>query len=163
VAALVETVRGIDPKVPVYRAGVLEDHVNARLANERVLNVLSMLFASLAVLVACAGLYALVAYAVVRRTREIGIRLAVGAQRKDVLRLFVDDAAALVAIGIALGLPLSLAVGRQFRSVLYGLEPSSLSTLLLASVLLAIVAAVAAGLPAARAARVNPIGALREQ
>ena len=142
---------------------MLEDHVNARLANERVLNVLSILFASLALLVACAGLYGLVVYAVVRRTREIGIRLAMGAQRQAILSLFVRDAVWLVGIGIALGMPLSIAVGRQFSSVLYGLESSSVSTLLLASAILGAVAAVAAGLPAARATRVDPIGALREQ
>lgn len=162
-AGLMETVRWIDPRVPIYDVGVLEDHVNARLANERVLNVLSILFASLALLVACAGLYGLVAYAVVRRTREIGIRLAVGAQRQDILRLFAKDIVVLVGIGVAIGMPLSLVVGRQFSSVLYGLEASSFSTLLLASVLLATVAVVAAGFPAARAMRVDPIGALREQ
>ena len=149
--------------IPVYSVGVLEDHVNARLANERVLNVLSILFASLALLVACAGLYGLVAYAVVRRTREIGIRLAMGAQRRAILSLFVKEAVLLVVIGIALGMPVSIAVGRQFSSVLYGLESSSVTTLLLAAAMLALIAAVAAGLPAARAARVDPIGALREQ
>jgi predicted permease len=162
-AALTETARATDSRVPVYSVGVLEDHVNARLANERVLNVLSILFASLALLVACAGLYGLVAYAVVRRRREIGIRLALGAQRPAILSLFVKEAVLLVGIGIALGIPLSVAVGRQFSSLLYGLESSSVSTLLLASAILGAVAAVAAGLPAARATRVDPIGALREQ
>jgi predicted permease len=162
-AALMETVRGIDPRVPVYNVGVLEDHVNARLANERVLYVLSMLFASLALLVACAGLYGLVAYSVVRRTREVGIRLAVGAQRGQILRLFVKDAVVLVGTGIALGIPLSFVAGRQFSTVLYGLDPSSVSTLLVASSILATVAAVAAGFPAAKATRVDPVVALREQ
>jgi predicted permease len=162
-AALMQTARGIDPKVPVYNVGVLEDHVNARLANERVLYALSMLFASLALLVACAGLYGLVAYAVVRRTREVGLRLAVGAQRGQILRLFVKDAVMLVGTGIALGIPLSLVVGRHFSAVLYGLDPSSVSTLVVASSILASVAAVAAWLPAARATRVDPVAALREQ
>jgi ABC-type antimicrobial peptide transport system permease subunit len=149
--------------VPVYNVGVLEDHVNARLANDRVLYVLSMLFASLALLVACVGLHGLVAYSVVRRTREVGIRLAVGAQRGQILRLFVKDAIVLVGTGIALGIPLSLAAGRQFSAMLYGVDPSSISTLLLASSILATVAAVAAGFPAARATRVDPVVALREQ
>jgi predicted permease len=162
-AALMETVRGIDPTVPVYNVGVLEDHINARLANERVLYVLSMLFASLALLVACAGLYGLVAYSVVRRTREVGIRLAVGAQRGQILRLFVKDAVVLVGTGIALGIPLSLAAGRQFSAMLYGVDPSSMSTLLVAASILVAVAAVAAGFPAARATRVDPVVALREQ
>ncbi len=162
-AALMETVRGIDPRVPVYNVGVLEDHINARLANERVLYVLSMLFASLALLVACAGLYGLVAYSVVRRTREVGIRVAVGAQRGQILRLFVKDAVVLVGIGIALGIPLSLAAARQFSAMLYGVDSASVSTLLVASSILAAVAAVAAGFPAARATRVDPVVALREQ
>jgi predicted permease len=162
-AALMEAVRGIDSSVPIYNVGVLEDHVNARLANERVLYVLSMLFASLALVVACAGLYGLVAYSVVRRTREVGIRLAVGAQRGQILRLFVKDAVVLVGTGIALGIPLSFVAGRQFSTVLYRLDPSSLSTLLVASSILATMAAVAAGCPAARATRVDPVVALREQ
>jgi predicted permease len=162
-AALMATVRGIDPRVPVYHVGVLEDHINARLANERVLYVLSMLFASLALLVACAGLYGLVAYSVVRRTREVGIRLAVGAQRGQIMPLFVKDAVVLVGTGIALGIPLSLVAGRQFSTMLYRLDPSSVSTLLVASSILATVAAVAAGFPAARATRVDPVVALREQ
>ena len=162
-AALMETVRGIDPTVPVYSVGALEDHVNARLANERVLYVLSMLFASLALVVACTGLYGLVAYSVVRRTREIGIRLAVGAQRGQVMRLFIKDAAVLVGTGVALGIPASLAAGRQFSTMLYGLDPSNVWMLLVASSILATVAAVAAGLPAARATTVDPAAVLREQ
>lgn len=162
-ARLMETVRRIDPRVPVYNAGALEDHVDARLANERVLYVLSMLFASLALLVACAGLYGLLAYAVVRRTREIGIRLAIGATRQEILGLFVKDAVALVGTGIVLGIPLSLLVSRQFESVLYGLEPGSLPTLLLAAALLASVAAVAAALPATQATKVDPMTALRAE
>jgi len=162
-ARLMETLRRIDPRVPVYNAGVLEDHVDARLANDRVLYVLSMLFGSLALLVACAGLYGLLTYAVVLRTREIGIRLAIGAQRQEILRLFVRDAVALVGTGILVGMPLSLLVSRQFESVLYGLEPGSLSTLLLAATLLASVAAVAAALPVTQATKIDPMGALRAE
>jgi predicted permease len=161
--ALMEAARTIDFRVPVYNAGLLEDHLNAGLANERVLYVLSVLFAALALLVACAGLYGLVAYSVVRRTREIGIRLAVGAQRPEILRLFMKDAVVLVGSGIAIGVPLSFATGRQFSTVLYGLDPSSGTMLILASLILAAVAVIAAGLPASRAARVDPVTALRQQ
>ncbi|HUF29630.1 MAG TPA: ABC transporter permease, partial [Gemmatimonadaceae bacterium] len=162
-AALLRAAHAIDPNVPVYDVAALEDHVNARLSNERVLNVLSILFASLALFVACAGLYGLVSYAVVRRRREIGIRLAVGAQRHDVLGLFLRDVVALVAIGMALGMPLAFAAGRQFSSVLYGLDATSVSTLLLAASLLGTVAILAAAIPSARAMRVDPIATLREQ
>lgn len=162
IAALINAARDIDFRVPVHDAGTLEEHVDARLANERILSVLSVVFASLAMLVACAGLYALVAYSVARRTREIGIRVAIGAQRGEILRLFIGHAVALVAIGIAIGVPLSFVAGRQFGSLLYGVEPSSISTLILASVILAAVAVIAAALPATRAARVDPVGALRQ-
>ena len=162
-AGLIASVRAIDSRVPAYNAGTLRDHVNARLANERVLNVLSLLFAALALVVASAGVYGVVAYAVVRRTREVGIRVAIGAQRWQILRLFLTDATALIAAGLAAGVPLALLVGRKFGSVLYGLEPSSLSTLLGAGALLAAVAVAAAGIPALRATMVDPIAALRTE
>ena len=163
IASLMEAVRGIDSRVPVYHVGLLEDYVNARLTNERVLYVLSILFAALALLVACAGLYGLVAYAVARRTREIGIRLAVGAQPAEILQLFIKDAVVLVGTGIAVGIPLAFAAGRQFSAVLYGLTPFSASTLLIAASMLGAVAVVAAGVPAVRAMRTDPVAALREQ
>jgi ABC-type antimicrobial peptide transport system permease subunit len=93
----------------------------------------------------------------------VGIRLAVGAQRRQILRLFVHDAMVLVGSGIALGIPASLAAGRQFSAMLYRVDPSSVSTLVVASSILAAVAAVAAGFPAARATKVNPVVALRDQ
>ena len=162
-AALRQAVHDIDSRVPVYNVGLLQDYIDARLSNERVLNVLSLLFASLAVIVACAGLYGVVTYATARRQREIGIRLAVGAQRRSILILFIKDIVTLVTIGLWLGIPLSIAVGRQFSSVLYGVEPSNVPTLLLAAGLLAAVAMAAAGIPAARAASVDPSVTLRHQ
>jgi len=162
-AALRQAVHDIDPRVPVYNVGLLQDHINARLSNERVLSVLSILFASLALLVACAGLHGLVSYAAARRRREVGIRLAIGAQRRSILSLFIKDILALVGIGVCLGIPLSIAVGRQFGSVLYGVAPSSLPTLLVAAGLLATVSIAAAAIPAARATRVEPGVTLRDQ
>ena len=98
-----------------------------------------------------------------RRTREIGIRLAVGAQRLDVLRLFVRDAAVLVAVGIAVGIPLALSMGRQAAAVLYGVDSTSTPTLAGAAAILATVAIIAAVIPASRAMRVDPVGSLRVQ
>lgn len=162
-ATLAATVRAIDPRVPVYNVATLEDHVNARLSNERVLNLLATLFAALAMVVSAAGLYGLVAQSVARRTREVGIRLAVGAQRRDVMRLFVADTIALVLIGIGVGVPLALGTARQFGAILYGLAPSDPLTLALAAGGLGTVAIAAVALPARRATRVDPVVALRAE
>jgi predicted lysophospholipase L1 biosynthesis ABC-type transport system permease subunit len=161
VAALATMVRAIDPRLPVYSAASLEDHVNAGLSNERVLNLLATLFAVLAIIVSAAGLYGLVAQSVARRTREIGIRVAIGARQRDVVGLFVLDTIGLVVIGIALGAPLALGVARQFGAVLYGLAPSDPLTLSFAATGLGAIAIVAVVLPARRATKVDPIVALR--
>jgi predicted permease len=160
-AALTAMVRAIDPRLPVYNAATLADHVNARLSNERVLNLLATIFGALAIIVSAAGLYGLVAQSVARRTREIGIRVAVGAQRRDVMGLFVSDTMTLVLIGIGAGVPLALGAARQFSAILYGLDPSDPLTLALAAGGLGVVAIIAVALAAQRATRVEPIVALR--
>jgi predicted permease len=159
--ALAATVRAIDPHLPVYDIATLDDHVNARLSSERVLNLLALLFATLAIIVSAAGLYGLVAQSVARRTREVGIRLAVGAQRHDVMRLFVWDTLALALLGIAVGVPLALGAARSCGAILYGLAPSDPLTLVLAAGGLGAVAIVAVALPARRATQVDPVVALR--
>lgn len=161
-AALVQAAREIDPDVPVYGMSTLASYVDANLANERVLNVLGLLFGALALLVAAAGLYGTVAFAVARRTREIGIRAAVGAQRHDIVRLFVGRTLWLVVAGIAIGVPAALTAGRSIGGVLYGVEPTSTSTLVMAAILLGAVALTATVVPALRGARVNPTVALKE-
>ena len=163
IAALAAAVRGIDPRLPVYNVATLEDYVNARLSSERVLDLLATLFAALAVIVSAAGLYGLVAESVARRTHEVGIRVAVGAQRRDVVRLFVGDTMTLVLIGIGAGVPLALAAAKQFAAILYGLTPSDPRTLAFAAGGLAAVAILAIVLPAMRATRLNPIAALRAE
>lgn len=160
-AALAAAVRAIDPRLPVYNAATLEDHVNARLSSERALNLLATLFATLAILVSAAGLYGLVAQSVTSRTREVGIRIAVGAQRGDVMHLFIRETMVLVLIGILVGAPLALGTAREFGAILYGLAPSDPLTLALAACGLATVAIIAVALPARRATRVDPVVALR--
>jgi predicted permease len=162
-AALVSMIRAIDPRLAVYNAATLEDHVDASLSNERVLDLLATLFAALAIVVSAAGLYGLVSQSVAHRTREVGIRLAVGAQPRDVMRLFVSDTMVLVLIGIAVGVPLALGAARQFGAVLYGLDPSDPLTLALAAGGLGAVAVIAVALPALRATRVDPVAALRAE
>jgi ABC-type antimicrobial peptide transport system permease subunit len=161
-AKLTAVVRDIDPAVPVSLVATLADVVNARLANDRVLNVLATLFGGLALVISVAGLYGLVASSTARRRREVGIRMAIGASRGAILELFVTNILVLVGIGIAGGIPLALLVSRQFASVLYGIEPSSPTTLASAAGILAVVAILAATLPAWRAATVSPVAALRD-
>jgi predicted permease len=162
-AALARSARELDPAIPIHSAGALSGHVEARLANERVLNVVGLLFGTLALLVSAAGLYGSVAYAVARRTREIGIRTAIGAQRLDIIRLFTSRTLWSIASGIAMGAPMALTAGRSLGGVLYGVAPSSTSALAAAVLLLAVVAATAAIIPALRAAKVDPVRALRAE
>lgn len=161
-AALVQAARDIDPTVPVDGVSTLADYVDANLSNERVLNLLGMLFGGLSLLVAAAGLYGMVAYAVARRTREIGIRSAIGAQRLDIVGLFAGRVLWLVAAGIVVGIPFAVMAAQALGGVLYGVEPTSTSTLAAAALLLGGVAAAAAVVPALRGARANPSVALRE-
>jgi ABC-type antimicrobial peptide transport system permease subunit len=117
----------------------------------------------LAVLLACIGLFGLMSYNVARRTGEIGVRLALGAQRRTVLGMVMGESIRLVAIGVVLGLGAVLSAGRFVQTVLYGLSPSDPLTIGGAVALIAVVTALAGGMPARRASNVNPIEALRQQ
>ena len=131
------------------------------LVPERVTAVLSGFFAALALLLASVGLYGLMAYAVARRTREIGIRVALGAKRENILRMVLRETLALALLGLALGVPCALAASRLIASMLFGVSPSDLPTMAAVSLLLLIVALVAGYLPARRASRVDTMVALR--
>jgi ABC-type antimicrobial peptide transport system permease subunit len=124
---------------------------------------LSGFFGLTALLLACIGLYGLMAYTVTRRTHEIGIRMALGAQARDVLRLVMQETLLLVLLGVALGLGAAVATTRLISSLLFGLSATDPATLSLAALLLVAVAALAGYLPARRAASVDPIVALREE
>jgi ABC-type antimicrobial peptide transport system permease subunit len=124
---------------------------------------LSSLFAGLAVLLACVGLYGVMAYAVARRTNEIGIRMALGADRAQVLGMILGEVALLVAAGIAVGLPVALAAARLISGQLYGLKPADPVTIAGAILLLTAVAALAGYIPARRATKVDPLLALRHE
>jgi predicted permease len=163
--ALIEPIQqailAIDPDLPVSNAKSLEEVAADSVAQRRlVLNVLG-LFAGVALLLAGIGLYGVVAYSVSQRTREIGVRLAVGAGRRDVLALFVAQGTRLAGLGVVLGLCAGLGLTRLLASQLYGVEPTDPVTLATVSVLLLAVATAASLLPARRATKVDPVHALR--
>ncbi|MGB2654154.1 MAG: ABC transporter permease, partial [Candidatus Acidiferrum sp.] len=139
----------------------LQQVTDQELVEERVTALLSGFFAVLALLLASIGLYGLMSYAVTRRTREIGIRVAVGAQRQNVLWLVLRETLTLALLGIAIGIPSALAASRLIASMLFGLSPSDLPTIAAVSLLLLLVALLAGYLPARRASSIDPIVALR--
>jgi len=165
VAALSEqlrqTVRRGDAAMPVFEMQTMEETVDEALFNERMLALLSASFGLLATVLAAIGLYGVMSYTVSRRTREIGIRIALGAERGTVLWLVLREVTFLTLIGIAVGVPGALGLSRFIRSQLYGIEPSDPLTLMIAAVTLGLVGLFAGYIPARRAAGVQPVLALR--
>jgi predicted permease len=141
----------------------LSTQIRDSLLKERLMATLSGFFGFLAALLATVGLYGVISYTVARRTNEIGIRMALGAQRGNVVGMIMREAGFLLAIGIAIGAALSLAAARTATSLLFGLKPHDPATLGLAVIALAAVAAAASFLPAHRASRLDPMAALREE
>lgn len=149
------------PGVAIYDMKTVERQVAESLTHERLVAVLCSIFGGLATLLAAIGLYGVMSFSVVRRTREIGIRVALGAGRRTVLRMVLWEVGALAAAGVVIGLPLSLGLSRLFQSRLFGLRPDDPMTLTAATALIVLVALVAGAIPALRAARVDPLTALR--
>src|SRR6266566_1286174 len=155
------TVRDMDPNVPVYSMRTTEVTINESLSTERMIASLSAVFGFLATLLAVIGLYGVMAYTVAQRTREVGIRMALGAARGNVIWLVMREVLLLVAIGVAAGVTASLALTRVVQSQLFGLTPHDPFTLGLATAALALVACAAGYVPALRASRLDPMAALR--
>ncbi|MEX2302035.1 MAG: ABC transporter permease [Bryobacterales bacterium] len=153
--------RAADNELMVRQVTTLSDQVAQSTARERLLLGLASGFGGLALLLAAIGLYGTLTHAVARRTREIGVRLALGAQRGTVLRMVVGDALRLALWGLLAGVPLALAAGYALRGFLFGVEPYDAVALSGACFVLTLVATVAAYVPARKASRVNPIEALR--
>ena len=153
-------ITGVDPDLS-YTVRLLTDHVDASVRQERIVAMLSGLFGGLALLIAALGLYGVTSYTVNRRFTEIGIRMALGAQRAQVLRLVLRQSLTLTAIGIAIGLGAAAVVTRYVRGMLFGLTPLDPGTFIGVAILFAIVAAAAASIPAHRATTVDPLVALR--
>ncbi|HSR50271.1 MAG TPA: ABC transporter permease [Acidobacteriota bacterium] len=155
-----EAARRVDPTLPLSDISTQAEEVKERFSQERTFALAYSLFGGLALLLACIGLFGLMSYSVTRRTNEMGIRLALGAQRADVIRMILRESLILVGIGLAIGLGTALAAGRVVASLLYNLAPSDPVTIIVAAVLMTLVATLAGYLPARRASRVNPITAL---
>jgi ABC-type antimicrobial peptide transport system permease subunit len=162
-ASLRGVVREIDPKLRLNEARTLDDVVNATLHREEILAQVGGFFSVFALALACLGIYGVLSFAVVRRTREIGIRVALGAQRRDVHSLVIGKGLKLVLAGSLIGLAGASAATRFVSNLLYGVSPTDPLTFAGVAFLLVVVAALASWLPARRAARVNPIVALRNE
>lgn len=157
------TMRDLDPDLPIFQMATMEERVRRSVTTERMIAGLSAVLGGLASLLAVVGLYGVMAYTVTRRTREIGIRMALGARAAGVTWLFIREAAVLVGLGFLLAVPAAWALGRYVQSLLYGLEPADPLTAAAAMFALATIAAAGAMIPARRAAGINPLKALREE
>jgi predicted permease len=160
-AAIRQTFQDLDKDLPVFNVKTFERQLNESLAQDRLVATLSGFFGVVAALLAAIGLYGVMAYAVARRTRELGIRLALGAQPKSILWLVMRETLRLTGIGMIIGFGAALAGTRLISSLLFGLTPTDPLTIALASLLMLVVAALAGCLPARRASRVDPMTALR--
>jgi predicted permease len=154
-------VRSVDPTIPIYRARSMTDIVDRASARTAFTLLLLAVASAAALALGAVGIYGVISYAVSQRRREIGVRIALGARPKDVSRMVSRQAIAVAALGIALGVVGALAMTQALAALLYGVSPTDPATLVGAAALLLLVAVVASWLPARRAARVDPVQALR--
>ena len=162
VPALRRVVHAADPALPLVNVRTQQDQIDSDLANERLLVSLTSAFGFLALVLAAVGIYGVMAYSVAQRTREIGIRMAVGAIPRQILTMVLREASSLSAAAIALGVGAAFVATRFVKAMLFGIAPSDPATLWGAAVLLMVVAVSASWIPARRAARVQPMEALRQ-
>jgi predicted permease len=153
--------KALDPHLPLYNVKNLATEIDESLIQERLVTWLSVAFGLLATLLTALGLYGVLTFSVARRTREIGIRVALGAQRRDVFRLIMIRGVVLVGVGVAVGLASSFAISRLISALLFRVSPNSAGTLAGVSAGLIVVALLACYLPARRATKVDPMVALR--
>ena len=161
VADVKAAVRAVDANQPVYDVATMDQRLSESIAPQRFNALLVGMFALLALGLGAIGIYGVLAYSVAQRTHEIGVRVALGARREDVLALVVGEGMRIVALGMGIGLLGALALPPLLRSLLFGVKPSDPVTLVAVSVGLALVAALACYLPARRATKVDPMVALR--
>jgi putative ABC transport system permease protein len=156
-------IRAVFPGRPVYRTAALPDLVAATLSGRRFMLTLILAFAVLAVALAATGVYGVMSLLSTQRTKEFGLRLALGADRAEILRMVMGQGAVIIVIGVILGLAGSLVMGQVLRRFLFGIGPNDPWTLAAVCVLIGVVAAVACFVPALRATRVSPIVTLRTE
>jgi predicted permease len=161
--AVRSVVQQVDANLPLMDMSTQTEQIERRFAQERVFAQAYTLFGGLALLVAAIGLFGLMSYNVTRRTTEIGIRMALGAQRQTVLQMIMRESILLVVIGMAIGVAVALAAGRLVASLLFGLQPTDVTTGVVAAAVMLAVSAFASYLPARRAARLDPMLALRHE
>jgi predicted permease len=154
-------IQAFDSKVPIYRVRSLNESVDRLISNEILIAQLSSFFAGLALLLACIGLYGVMSYSVTARTREIGVRMALGAQRPAVLWLVLREAMKLVAVGVMVGIPAALLSSQLLSTMLFGLKATDVTSMLAVLLVLVTVAMIAGFVPARRATKVDPMVALR--
>jgi predicted permease len=163
IGAIRQAVQGLDTNLPLSDVKTQIEQIEQATFQERLIARLISLFSTLALLLACVGLYGITSYAVARRTSELGIRLALGAGRGDVLRIVLRDSLLPVVAGAAIGVPIALAATRYISSELYGISATDPATMMVAILMLAGAAGIASYLPARHATTVDPMVALRDE
>ncbi|MEK6301641.1 MAG: ABC transporter permease [Acidobacteriota bacterium] len=160
-SVIAQEIQAVDPELPVFDVNSMEARLHDSLARRRFSMILLGVFAAFAMILAAIGIYGVMSYSVSQRTHEIGIRMALGAQRISILRLVIRQALILVSFGIAIGLTGAFALTRVMASLLYGVSPTDRFTFIAVSVILGSIALLASYLPALKATKVDPMVALR--
>src|SRR5262249_50404134 len=160
-ASVRDAVWSVDPDQPVSKIRTMDEIVSGSVSRQRFNLILMEVFAALALILAAVGIYGVMSYTVTQRTHEIGIRMALGARRSDVLRLVVGEGARLVAIGVVIGLGSAYGLTRLMSSLLFGVSATDPATFGIIAAALVLVSLLASYIPARRATRVDPMIALR--
>jgi putative ABC transport system permease protein len=161
IGAVRRQVAALDRELPLYNVMTLDQYLAIGAAEPRFNTLLLASFAGLAMVLAAVGLYGVISYSAVQRSHEIGVRMALGAQRSDVLRLIIGQGMTLASAGVAIGLGGALGLTRALSSLLYGVKPSDPKTFVVVALVLSGVALAASCIPARRATKVDPMVALR--